>query len=865
MNKFTYKILIVFVLFCLPNLAIAQGQFTNMGTDFIMGFPNNYNNPYIGGYEQGLHLELKIVTSKPTHVKITYHFDNTVEEFDVAADKVHPYVLTDAQRNKVYSQNDGTDLRTFRIETDEKVTVYAISLIKYTTDATAVLPVNNWGKEYVHLGADGSSSDAYKSGFAIIAKEDDTYITVAGGTPFKLNKNQIYRNSLSGGDAALGHRITATKDIAMFTTHVCTTYPNGACDHQLEQLVPIANFGKEFLVPKAGMSHEIITIATTENNTKVTMRSGTSAAVNYTINAGQQYHYGLTHDTYITADKQIAVLAHIGGTGYSCGGDPATAWVPPIEQNINRAYIAPFSTSKSAIKCHYILLMTKTTDKGQTKINGATPSAGWRDHPSGYSVLTYNMPSLIPYEIMNDKGVVVLAFGIGPTESYYYLAASSARKLDASFTINGKHYQDANLSTPFDCGTPFNFEATIQYELHAASGRLKWYIDGVEEVSARDKLTWTKPYLSGTNHTVKLVVKDVDGVEEVLETTLVVECATGISPAAATIYEGDEVELTIALGAGTTPVDVTFAIDRLSSSSAQPTDYIMPASVKMLANTSEIKFKVKATEDYIINESDIVLKLKASAIGYPDMNADITIKDKSTAAMRELSLKANNLTIYEPAGTPTSSQITISLPTILGNQVKSAIPLAVNLNYSHMETTATLGIGNDYSLNPTTAATQYTLPANANSASYTLTAQADKLLEVDEFVKVVASAPAGHTMKSGENSVTITIKDQTDGSIIVVKQTPSGNASENPLTHGSFRIKFKDDQVKSVTRQVKVKYSLSGSSQINRDHTITPTPIGEATIPIMANYVDVVVNVVNNFVVQGDHELNIEISDPEFL
>ncbi|MDR0659796.1 MAG: hypothetical protein LBG19_03125 [Prevotellaceae bacterium] len=75
----------------------------------------------------------------------------------------------------------------------------------------------------------------------------------------------------------------------------------------------------------------------------------------------------------------------------------------------------------------------------------------------------------------------------------------------------------------------FEFEAVIQYELHTASGRLKWYIDDAIVTSATNQRTWVQPYLSGGEHKVKLVIKDKDGVEEVLETTLKVECATLIA------------------------------------------------------------------------------------------------------------------------------------------------------------------------------------------------------------------------------------------------------------------------------------------------------------------------------------------------
>lgn len=150
------------------------------------------------------------------------------------------------------------------------------------------------------------------------------------------------------------------------------------------------------------------------------------------------------------------------------------------------------------------------------------------------------------------------------------------------------------------------------------------------------------------------------------------------------------------------------------------------------------------------------------------------------------------------------------------------------------------------------------------SKTFTVQTNTDKLMEGDELLYVSLSNPVNAALQGGGSVLQTNgkIVDQTDGTLVVVKQTPAGSASENPLTHGSFRIKFKDDQVKtSPDRNVKVDYTLGGTSVISRDHTVSPTPVGEATILANSSYVDVIISVVDNYLVQGNHNVEITITN----
>lgn len=853
-KKYITRNILFFVLavasICFSKPATAQGQFTNMGKDFLVAFASNNSR----GVSQ-LDLEVKIVASKETNVRMTFLYDNTVVEFTIPANTIRSYLFTDAEMTKIYSTATGPDKRGLRIETDNNVTIYALNLSVNTTDATAVLPINNYGKEYINIGVPSS-------GCMIIATEDNTTVSIEGVvSSITLQKHQVYRNL----SASVGKKITADKDIAVFNVHSCSNWPNGACDHQWEQLIPTANYGKEFFVPRIGCTAEAINIVATQANTVLTIKVGTAAPYSYTLQPGSAYILHSTAtlstettksfsaDTYISADKQIGVTAHIGGTYLTYQGDPATAWVPPIEQNINSAYIAAFETSKSAIRTHFILIVAKTTDKGDTKINGVA-TTGWRDHSSGYSSLTYMMADkTIPYEIINPKGVVVTAFGVGSYESYFYLAASSARKLDASFYItndgNRYHYQDPDVSTPFDCGSPFTFEAEIQYELHNSPGRLKWYIDGSVVSSAQDQLTWTQPYLSAGDHQIKLVIKDINGEEEILETTLNVKCATGIDPAVKTILEGQTLPVKITLS-GSAPTNIVFNLSAYTGTTASPTDYSFPATATIPMGASEIIFNVIAETDDIINEPDEILKLRAYNSEYGELFSTITIKDVVTTAQKTLTISVDPAMIYEPhtgiTSSPIQTTVKLSLPTGVTTHAGTAIPVSL----AYTGSTATLNA--DYSLTPATASSSVTIPGGGTSVSFVVKALEDNLYEEDELVKIAATPPAGYTMGTG--NVSITIKDQTPGGIVVAKLL---DAEELPTpVVGKFRIRFDRTDVRTK-KKIEILYKLTGVANDGTVYDlINPT---SAIIPVDSYYIDVEIKPKNNYIVEGTREVTIEL------
>lgn len=858
MKYINLKVVFIILSICVSKHSMAQGQFTNMGKDFLLAFYSNNSN---AANNAGLFLELKIVAPKATNVKITYLIDNTVENYSIPENTVFSYELDAIKKAKIYPNTNSTPQRTtMRIETDNGVTIYAINMFANTTDGTTVLPINNYGSSYLNVGVPGSTA-------VVIATEDDTKIRINGTLQsFTLKKFESVAVGSIGQKISAENSLGIPTDIAVFTVHRCSNWPNGACDHQWEQLVPISNFGKEFFIPRTLMRYERVVIVG-EQPTTITYQIGTGSMQTATVTPGAATDIQFDSDMRLSANNPVAITTHIGGTqtipasenedgANVTGGDPSTAWVPPIEQDITSAYITPFKGGNTVIKAHYALIVTKTENKAFTTVNGVAPigaanTLGWRDHTSGYSSIIIHLPQQVAYTILNPKGMIVLAYGVGGSESYSYLAASSARKLDAAFYItnNGEryHYQDADLSVPFDCGSPFTFDAEIQYNLQTSPGHIKWYVDGVEEISAVDQLSWMQPYLSGGNHTVKLVITDEYGEVEELETTLNVECATDMAPKTTAIYEGDTQEMTITLS-GIAPTNIVFNLSAHTGTTAQASDYSFPATATIAAGSDEVKFNVVAQPDNIINEPDELLVLRAYNSEYGELFSNITIKDKSTTAQKTLTLSASPAAVNEPhtgyTTTPNTTVLTLSLPP----SITTDTIVRVGLVYA-----GTAIMDTDYTLSTTAAKTYIEIPRGGSSASFTLTAKEDNLYEGPETVVITPTAPAGHSMSAA--SVTVTINDRTPSAIVVATILDAEESATASVT-GKFRIRFSKTEV-TTKKPITVVYKLTGTANDGTAYDlINPT---EAIIPLDQSYVDVEVKPKNNFVVEGARKVNIEL------
>jgi len=593
------RICIFLLLFSSLCAHLARAQNTE-GTDFWLTFGENYLhtlNSILNATEpdydlEKLSLQIRIVSGEfPTSGKIYFTDLNICEPFDMGAQEVFTYTLPDfVYKNAVYNNQEGVSYRTIHITSDNHpITVYALNQTNVSTDATAILPVPVLGTNYYQIsyipreGLQGnpSANDAY----AVIATKDNTKV-YSNGTPLvTLNTGEVYYK-ISEFDMT-GVHITADKPVALFSLNQGVRMPADSLTYSgdcfMQQLASINRWGKNFFVPVSDLTSEWSTdtkdrvrIVASQNNTTVKQTGGdltdeSGGESGYTLNAGQFIELEVflnRNGCYIEANKPVGVCTYLTSSTYNNDppkgegvsfSDPSQAWLPSIEQTITKALIAPFipPPGLSQLDAHYALIITPTATKNETKvaIGGGTPGAlnggKWRDnHTAGWSFYSYPMTnSTESYTFTNNKGFFIMGYGTGYAESYYYLAFSAMRNLNAEFYVNDIFYKDVPLN-PF-CTNDITFRAEI-IDLKQEPGSLKWYIDGVEETEAQDKLIWDK-YLPIGEYKVEMWVRYADDDTVTLETTLYIGAAItaiasppqgGTVTGAGCYFEGSQATLT---------------------------------------------------------------------------------------------------------------------------------------------------------------------------------------------------------------------------------------------------------------------------------------------------------------------------------
>ena len=526
----------IFTLFLWYGFSLQAQDFGSRGTDFWVTFGSNLNKG-----TTSLELQLRIVGGEQD-AKGTFYFTELglPVPFSVAAGKVHTFPLSSSQKVAVYNNTSGISNYSVHITTDNPVMAYAFNRSNFSTDATNLIPTVGLGTDYYQIsyvpqpgaGTTPPSPDAY----AVIATKDATQIYHNNTSVATLNAGQVYYHTSAIGTDMTGAHITADKPVAFFAVNQGVYIPTGtqAADHLFQQLAPVNTWGKKFFVPVSHFKADRVRIIASQDSTRITRNGGnmiTNTGGQMTGNnlrAGQfiEIEVQLTQNgCYIEANKPVAVCTYLKGSESHSefGGisDPSQAWVAPIEQNVKSALLAPFVALNVPAYTHYALVVTPTATRFDTRVKtgNGTPqpvtTGTWYSNDCGMSFCTMTLtdPSA-SYNFTNPAGLVILGYGAIDRESYYYLLSSAMRTLDACFYVNDIHYQE--LFEPV-CAQPVRFRAEIDEGANSSVTELKWYIDDVEEVTARNQMRWEKTLTVNGEYKIKMEVRMSDGTTKIRE------------------------------------------------------------------------------------------------------------------------------------------------------------------------------------------------------------------------------------------------------------------------------------------------------------------------------------------------------------
>jgi len=548
------------------------------GTEFWVTFGENNlhsNNYPDDDYLDSLNLQLRFVSGEnATPVTIYFTNLNTSVTLSVPPLSVVTYTLPDFDKKQaVYNKTSGISNYSIRINSDYPITAYALNQSPKSTDATNLLPTPALGTEYHQISYIPRNATNAQDAYAVIATEDHTMLYHNNETTpiANLSRGQVYY--LTSDFDMTGIYVATTKPVAFFSLTQGVLIPADAVsgDCFMQQLAPVNTWGYSFFVPVSDLTSpwstdtkDRVRIVASQNNTTITKTGGvlitdSGGQTGYTINKGEFIEleiYLSDNGCYITADKPIGVCTYLTTGQYNNDppdkedqfSDPSIAWLPSMEQTVTEAIVAPFvpPPGSSELNAHFAIIVTSKNTKDNTtvSIGGAEPenlSGGiWRDHDEA-GISFYNMPLNIDgasYLFENQNGLVILGYGTGYAESYYYLAYSAMRNLQASFYANNIHYQD--LPKHFFCENDVVFQATINvYGMEVDS--FKWYIDGLEKISVQNKLIWDTTFSAGT-YEIELLIyfndDDTLSLRSILNIGAVI--STSVSPPGSGSVEGGD-------------------------------------------------------------------------------------------------------------------------------------------------------------------------------------------------------------------------------------------------------------------------------------------------------------------------------------
>ncbi len=369
------------------------------------------------------------------------------------------------------------------ITSTDTISCYASNFIDASFDITNVLPTPTLMEEYI-IQTYPSPNECE---FVILATENNTTvdITLADNTANGRYAGSTYSVTLQRGQCYqvqtladeyyyydsdfTGTRICARdcKKLAVFQGDLCANIPSTdycCCDHIVEQSIPVAYWGKKFVVTTSSYRYNDVVRITALNNNCQVRKNGSLLT---TLNAGQTYQFTMQNSeasAYIETTEPACVYLYFTGYDYgSYDGDPSSVVINPIEQQIDEITFGTFATTNSVY--HVVNIITETANVGGVVLDGQNVSSQFTT-VSGNPTYSYAKISITngSHTLRNTMGgFVAHIYGLGWCESYSYTAGSSTVNLNAQLYVNdiaSASLQNGTSGCPY---FPLTFHTQVEY------------------------------------------------------------------------------------------------------------------------------------------------------------------------------------------------------------------------------------------------------------------------------------------------------------------------------------------------------------------------------------------------------------------
>lgn len=420
---------------------------------------------FIENYTERLNtalLRLYLSCDREANVTITYGENGRT----LALPLPYPNTITEVNLNNFFGNETelegsdaiGTEItrRSYHIVADQDITVYALSMEPFSSDAFLVYPEDVLADQYVTLGWPNMPSDSglralMPSEFAVVATTDGTELQMRPSAPINGRPDlapihvRLDRGEVFFGQAwdrlqdVSGTEIIADRPVAVFSGIARTGIPSEETrgrDVLIEQMLPVVNWGEEvILVP----FHTVTSRSPYNSYARiVALEPGTRWAMNGVergaLNPGEVADFMISAPARITASGPILVAQyeHSVGTGgptanISDNGDPFMMLAVPTEQ-FDTAYTFQ-SVSHRDFRAHFINIVVPSAAAGTVRLDFTPVVADFVPVPG--TAYSYAQIAVLPgsHHITADEPFGLYAYGYGAAISYGYVGGMLFWKL----------------------------------------------------------------------------------------------------------------------------------------------------------------------------------------------------------------------------------------------------------------------------------------------------------------------------------------------------------------------------------------------------------------------------------------------------
>ena len=409
------------------------------GTTFWLTYMNNFRSE---ANDEALHLKIIISSVSANHITLSNPQTGWKDEEYIEGGQMTEIEIP---HNQAYTVQAGKiEPHGIVVQSRSPISLYAANYRSYSYDATLVLPYDALGTEYI---IQVYEDDKMSKEMAVVATADHTDVRI---TPHALTtsgqeREQSFVVRLQKGESYQvmsdemehdfsGTRVQANHPIAVFSGNQCANIPQNtyACDHIVEQQLPINQWGKRFVITRSANSGNRVRISAKDDATSVRINGEEVCR----LDARETYEFRLeSPSAYIECSAPAACYLYIEGAQNNYIGDPSSVYIAPIEQGVKEVVFSTFQTEVSRV--HYVNIVTSKAGVYSVELDGKFIADQFKP-VEGNDAYCYAQIMLAHgnHRISSKKEFVGYVYGVGWCESYAYSIGSSTIPLDGEILVD---------------------------------------------------------------------------------------------------------------------------------------------------------------------------------------------------------------------------------------------------------------------------------------------------------------------------------------------------------------------------------------------------------------------------------------------